>query len=113
MSLKDLVRGTYGIIFRITVKYWDDDAEAYAAKDLSSYTDITAVLVAPIAGASDPIDCEFETDGTDGIVRFTLEDGDLDEAGEWQLQLFLSEDVTPAEVPTVAITFLVEPRLVT
>lgn len=84
MSLEGLNVGEYGNLIELTVK----DPETGQAADISSYTDLS-VKCKSESGKEVTRDATFVTDGTDGKLEFTFEDGDLDEEGEWKLQAVL------------------------
>lgn len=52
--------------------------------DLSAATEKKIYMKSP--SETKTFDAEFTTDGTDGKIQYVAVSGDLDEAGEWQIQ---------------------------
>lgn len=75
--------GDYGIVFRTTVN--DQDCNAV---DISSATAITFIFEKPTGETFDRTG-SFTTDGTDGQIEYTLQDGDIAVSGSWRLQIKL------------------------
>ena len=71
--------GDVGTIFRVTIKDGD------SIVDVSNVDSKTIYLQKPI-GATLTKTAVYYTDGTDGIIQYVTEDGDLDQAGTWQIQ---------------------------
>ncbi len=72
--------GDYGTIFKLTIK--DQDG---AAINLSAATEKKIILKPPYS----PVvikDASFDTDGTNGIIKYVTVDTDLATAGTWQIQ---------------------------
>lgn len=69
-----------GTEFKVTLK--DGDA---AVVDVSTALMMSIVFKAP-SGATKEMVAEFDTDGTDGVIKYITEDGDLDELGTWRIQ---------------------------
>ena len=59
--------------------------EAGSAVDISGATTKQLIFRAPDAGKATQAG-SFITDGTDGRLRYTTVDGDIDEAGHWHIQ---------------------------
>lgn len=72
--------GDIGVSLRITVKDQDD-----AVVDLSSAT--VSFLVEKPGGSIATFTASNVTDGTDGLVEYITESGDIDEVGIWTLQV--------------------------
>jgi hypothetical protein len=102
MSLKNLVSGVYGIAMELTVK------QDTVAQDLSAYTAITFLFEDPDGTVTSKTGA-FKTDGTDGIVKYVLADGDINQAGNWRVQVVLSN--ATASVPTLWLSFSVRSKL--
>lgn len=85
MSLDGLHRGEYGIVVTVTV----NDVDTSAAANIAGYTTKEALLKSPTDDVKTNA-AAFVTDGTDGLLEFTIADGDLDEEGNWHLQMRLA-----------------------
>lgn len=79
MPWKDITSGDYGWVGKLTVR------EDGVAVDLSSYTTLQLILRSP-EGVESTVAAEFDTDGTDGVLSYTVTDGDIDSAGRWQVR---------------------------
>lgn len=102
MSVEGLVRDDYGATVEITVQ--QDDV----AVDISSYT-TRQVILQPRRGTAKTKTATFKTGGADGVLEFVLEQGDLDEAGNWKLQVRLAK--ATAELNSTVQEFYVGERL--
>jgi hypothetical protein len=71
--------GDIGTILRVTIY---DGTEIV---DVSNVDSKTIYLQKP-TGATLTKTAVYYTDGTDGIIQYVTEDGDLDQAGTWQIQ---------------------------
>lgn len=71
--------GDIGTIFRITIKDGD------SIVDVSSVDSKTIYLQKPDSSTLTKA-ASYYTDGTDGIIQYTTESGDLDQVGTWQIQ---------------------------
>jgi len=71
--------GDWGTTFRITVQ------ENGAAMDVSAAT-AKQILLKPPTGILLTKTAVFTTDGTNGQIEYVSIDGDLNEAGAWQIQ---------------------------
>ena len=82
MSLDKITAEDYGQVLTITIK----DVDADAAADVSAYTTAQQVFLKdPDGNISDALTAAFGSDGSDGIVTYTLADGDIDEPGRWEI----------------------------
>jgi len=102
MSLQNIVNGAYGFVIDLTVQ------QDGVAQDISAFSAVTflfedpdGVVISHVAG--------FKTDGSEGIVRYTVADGDIDQEGNWRVQVVLSS--ASASVPTRWLGFRVESKL--
>src|SRR5262245_28903947 len=82
----DMHVGDVGTVIEVTL-YEDDDLI-----DLSGATVKQLRLQKP-DGTVDTKTALFSTDGTDGKVRYVMQADDLDQAGDWRLQVYIE---TPA-----------------
>ena len=87
-TLTHIVKGNWGWIVKAT---FTEDA-LYTPID--SFTTLQIVFVAPsgaktVKGASDGV--AFFTDGSDGILSYTVESGLINEAGTWTIYGILTK----------------------
>ena len=85
MSLQYIVKDDYGQDIELTFIDVDTDSAA----DISSYsTTIQMIFTKPdgTSGASETKTATFKTDGTDGVITYTVESSFLDTAGQWQVR---------------------------
>ena len=85
--IEDLHLGDIGTIIRVTVQDKDSTCTSQAL-DVSSATTRHFILKKP-SGDKLTVTASFTTDGTDGQIEYATVDGDLDEVGEWKLQVYL------------------------
>ena len=71
--------GDIGTIFRITIKDGD------SIVDVSSVDSKVIYLQKPDNSTLTKA-ASYYTDGTDGIIQYVTESGDLDQIGTWQIQ---------------------------
>ena len=83
MSLKGLTKNDYGTVIEVEVQ--EDDAAA----NISQFTTLEIIFLPP-NGTLKTRTAAFQTDGSDGIIEYTLVANDIDQAGEWQLQVHLA-----------------------
>ena len=82
MSLDKITAEDYGQVLTITIKDTDTDAAA----DVSAYTTAQQVFLKdPGGNVSAALTAAFDSDGSDGVVVYTIADGDIDEQGLWQM----------------------------
>ena len=78
------------------------------AVDISAYTTRQFIFKSPI-GAVTTKTATFDDDGTDGILKYTVADGDIDRAGSWRVQARIAK--TGVELTSDPLHFQVEDRL--
>lgn len=84
MSIESNVHyGDIGTIFRVTIK-----DETGTAVNISSATVKTISFRKP-SGALLTKSASFNTDGTDGILKYTAISGDIDQVGVWNWQAYV------------------------
>lgn len=71
--------GDVGTIFRVTIKDCD------TIVDVSTVNSKTIYFQKPDSSTLTKA-ASYYTDGTDGIIQYVTESGDLDQAGTWQIQ---------------------------
>lgn len=77
-------------------------------QDISSYTTRQFIFRTP-SNTIKTKTATFDTDGTDGVLKYTVEDGVIDECGNWRVQARISK--TGAVLTSAWIKFYVEDRL--
>jgi hypothetical protein len=101
MSLDDIVAGDYGQVVKLTFIDTDTDAAA----DVSSYSSTIQMLFTDPDGNTATETATFDTDGSDGVIKYTLADGDIDAAGYWKVRGKVASGA--AVLTSVEHTFLV------
>lgn len=80
MSLLDVIGGDFGQPIELTFI----DVDTNAAADISGYVTVQMIFTNP-AGTVTTKTAAFKTDGSDGIITYTPEDGLLT-AGVWDVR---------------------------
>ncbi len=78
-AIQEIHIDDYGTIFRATI------LDGGTIVDISSTNNKEFTFQKPDA-SSLAVSGVFLTDGTDGIMQYTTVDGDLNQAGNWQIQ---------------------------
>jgi hypothetical protein len=78
------------------------------AVDISSYTTRQFIFKSP-GGTKTTKTATFDTDGTDGVLKYTVEDGLINEAGNWNVQARISK--TGVVLTSAPLRFNVANRL--
>jgi hypothetical protein len=86
MSLNNIVTGDYGQTIQLTVLDTDTDTAA----DISAYATSQRMVFKDPAGEETSKVVAFYTDGSDGIVQYTLVEGDIIQAGLWKVRVCLT-----------------------
>lgn len=73
--------GDVGTVFRLTIV----EADGVTPIDVSAAT-VKSILFQKGNGARTKKTATLYTDGTDGVIQYTAVAGDVDSAGNWQLQ---------------------------
>lgn len=81
MSLDHIVAGDYGQIVELTIKDVDTDEAA----DISGYSNTIQMIFTSPTGTTTAKEAAFETDGSDGVIQYTVEEGFLT-AGTWRVR---------------------------
>jgi hypothetical protein len=79
-----------------------------AAVDISTYTTRQFILRSPV-GAISTKTAIFDTDGADGVLKYTFVDGDIPRAGNWSVQARIIKN--NVELTTNELRFFVAERL--
>lgn len=82
MSFDKIVAGDYGQTAQITII----DVDTGSAADISGYASTIQMIFTDPGGTETAKTATFATDGTDGVIEYTTEDGLFDEAGWWQVR---------------------------
>jgi hypothetical protein len=82
MSLERIYADDYGYEIQLTVLDVDTDSAA----DLSAYSTTQQIIIEDPDGNQTTVTAAFESDGSDGVISYTVQDGDIDEAGLWRVR---------------------------
>ncbi len=82
MSFYGIVVGDYGQLAKLTFI----DIDTKAAADISSYDTTKQMIFTDPAGTETAKPATFETDGTDGIIKYTIEEELFDTVGTWKIR---------------------------
>lgn len=78
MSWQDIIANDFGWTGKLTIE------QDGTAVDISIYTTLQFIFQSP-SGTVSIKTASFDTDGTDGVLAYTIADGDIDEAGTWRV----------------------------
>jgi hypothetical protein len=81
MSFSDIVNGDYGQTAQLTFVDTDTDAAA----DISAYSTTIQMIFVDPDGNETAKTATFATDGSDGVIQYTVESDLFDAAGTWQV----------------------------
>lgn len=81
MSLNAIVAGDYGQVIKLTFIDTDTDLAA----DISGYTTSQSMIFEDPDGTQTTKTAAFDSDGTDGIIKYTV-DADFLTAGQWRVK---------------------------
>lgn len=101
MSYTDIFVDDFGWVAKLTVE------QDGTAVDISAYTTTQMIFIDP-SGTATTKTAAFDTDGSDGVLAYTVEDGLIDTAGGWRV--FARIAVDGAEITTQPHSFVVEAR---
>lgn len=79
MSFKNIIVGDYGQVAKLTIV----DVDTGAAADISSYSSTIQMIFTDPSGAESTKTAAFDSDGADGKIKYTVEDGLINAAGAW------------------------------
>jgi hypothetical protein len=89
MSAAEIHKGDVGIRFIVTIYKTDG-----SLRDVSGFTTKQMIFKKP-SGTLITKDTSFYTDGTDGKIYYTTDSASvLDEVGNWQMQVYLTDGAT-------------------
>lgn len=103
MSLANIVSGDYGQTIQLTVL----DTDTNAAADISGYSTAQTMTLRDPDGTSSAKVAAFATDGTNGVVEYTLMEGDIDidQDGAWKVRVTLASGT--AKLTSTWLRFIV------
>jgi hypothetical protein len=82
MSFDNIVANDYGQVAKLTFIDTDTDAAA----NISSYSTTIQMIFTGPSGTSTTKTATFDSDGSDGIIKYTIEQSLIDAAGDWQVR---------------------------
>ena len=82
MSFENIVVGDFGQVAKLTFIDVDTDVAA----DISSYSSTIEIVFTDPDGNATSKTATFDTDGTDGVIKYTIESGLIDESGHWTVR---------------------------
>lgn len=83
MAAEEIHKGDIGTIIELTIK------DGSQIVDISGATTKDIFLKKPVSSTVLTKSGAFSTDGTDGKLRYSTINGDLDEVGVWEVQAHL------------------------
>jgi hypothetical protein len=101
MSFDNIVVGDYGQVAKLTFI----DVDTSAAADISSYSTAQQMVFTDPSGTKTAKTAAFDSDGTDGIIKYTVDNSFIDAAGLWKVRGRVTSG--SAELTTVEHEFLV------
>lgn len=102
MSLDNIIKDDYGQTIELTFI----DVDTNAAADISGYSTTKQMIFTAPDGTETTKTATFKTDGTDGIIEYTVESAFIDDEGGWQVRGKVSG--ASATLSTVLETFIVQ-----
>lgn len=102
MSWTDIHVNDYGWVGKLTL------VQDGVAVDISSYDTLEMIFMPPNRASAVVKTAAFDTDGTDGVVKYTVQDGDIAVAGDWKVFARISKDET--ELTSSFVHFSVKVR---
>ena len=85
MSLDAINKDDYGYTIELTYKDVDTDSAA----DVSGYTTGQWLVLKAPSDTETTVSAGFKTDGSDGVVEYTVTSGDIDAVGTWHVRIKL------------------------
>ena len=79
MSWDGIIAGDYGQVCQLTV----NDIDTNAAANISGYSTSQEYLLTDPGGNTATLTAAFDSDGSDGLLAYTLAEGVIDESGKW------------------------------
>ena len=78
--MADIHVGDTGTMFRLTIK--DKNGDVFSLEDATA---LFIVFAKPDRTVAERV-ATLYTDGTDGVMKYITESGDLDQSGRWKVQ---------------------------
>ena len=82
MSFENIVVGDFGQEAKVTFI----DVDADAAADISGYASTIQMIFTDPTGTETAKTASFDTDSTDGVIKYIIESGLIDKAGNWRVR---------------------------
>ena len=82
MSFDNIVNGDWGQVAKLTFVDVDTDEAA----DISGYGTTIKMIFTDPSGVETAKTATFVTDGSDGVIKYTIEDEFIDAAGDWSVR---------------------------
>jgi hypothetical protein len=82
MSFDNIVVGDYGQVAKLTFI----DVDTSTAADISAYSTTIQMVFTDPSGTKTAKVAAFDSDGTDGIIKYTIDSGLFDAAGWWKVR---------------------------
>ena len=82
MSWDYIIAGDYGQVGKLTFI----DVDTNAAANISSYTTTIQMLFTSPTGVTTTKTATFDSDGTDGVIKYTLTNTDITVGGNWKVR---------------------------
>lgn len=82
MSWNGIAVGNYGQVGKLTFI----DTDNSTAEDISTYSDTIQMIIKDPSGNQQTVTAAFDSDGTDGIIKYTVATGIFDESGWWYVR---------------------------
>ena len=102
MTLTNIVNGDYGQVITLTVLDTDTDT----AEDISGFTTLQMVFRDPSYNET-TVTAAFDSDGTDGKIKYTIAESLIDEVGWWAVRARLT--TATQELTSIWSRFEVQP----
>ena len=102
MSWDKIVAGDYGQLCKLTIT----DPDTGAAADVSGYTTTQEMIFYDPDGNSTAVTAAFDSNGSDGLIKYTLADGIIDEGGTWGVRAVVASG--SAKLSSEKLLFKVE-----
>lgn len=99
MSFDNIVVGDYGQVAKLTFI----DVDTNAAADISSFATAQQMIFTDPSGTVTAKAAAFDTDGIDGVIKYTIESGLFNAAGFWRVRGRATSGT--AELTTVEYSF--------
>lgn len=84
-----MFKTAYGNTLEVTIYSTDD-----TVKDVSSFTGFALIVDKPNISTATRFTMSKKTDGTDGVVKYTFANGDVNTVGQWRCMVELTKSGT-------------------